>query len=158
MSDFCNPMECSLPRLLSAHGISQARILQDWVAISSSKESSQPSNQTRVSCNGRQILYHWTTREDPIFIKFKTFLNISSDFHVLLCGCLECIFIGCFKVIFVVLVMFIWKIVGKIWSPRSGYRVTACWPFQQPRAHFCGLYLFKYFVKWKEYFCDMSVL
>ena len=42
--------------------ILQARILE-WVAISSSKESFQPRNQTCISCIGRQILYHWATRK-----------------------------------------------------------------------------------------------
>ena len=46
----------------SVHGISQARILE-WVAISFSRGSSWPSDRTRVSCIGRQILYHWATRE-----------------------------------------------------------------------------------------------
>ena len=50
-----NPMDCSLPGS-SVHGISQARILE-WVAISSSRGSSQPKDQTHVSCFGRQILY-----------------------------------------------------------------------------------------------------
>ena len=36
----CDPMDCSLPGS-SVHGISQARILE-WVAISSSRGSSQP--------------------------------------------------------------------------------------------------------------------
>ena len=43
--------------------VSQARIL-DWVAISFSRGSSQPRDQTPVSyisCTGRQILYHCTT-------------------------------------------------------------------------------------------------
>ena len=35
MSEFCNPMHCSLPGS-SIHGISQTRILE-WVAISSSR-------------------------------------------------------------------------------------------------------------------------
>ena len=39
------------------HGILQARILE-WVATSFSRGSSQPRNGTRVSCIGRQILYH----------------------------------------------------------------------------------------------------
>ena len=45
------------------HRILQARIL-DWVTISFSKGSSQPSNWTHVSCVsciGRQVLYHWAT-------------------------------------------------------------------------------------------------
>ena len=49
----------------SVHGILQARILE-WVAISSSRESSWPrdgSPVSRVSCIGRQILYHWATWE-----------------------------------------------------------------------------------------------
>ena len=44
----CDPMDGS-PPVSSAHGISQARILE-WVAISFSKGSSQPRNRTRVSC------------------------------------------------------------------------------------------------------------
>jgi len=44
----CNPIDYSLPGS-SVHKISQARILE-WVAISSSKSSSQPRDQTRVSC------------------------------------------------------------------------------------------------------------
>ena len=41
-------MDCSPPGS-SVHGISQARILE-WVAISFSRGSSQPRNQTQVSC------------------------------------------------------------------------------------------------------------
>ena len=44
----CNPMDCSPPGS-SVHGILQARVLE-WVAIPFSKGSSQPSNQTQVSC------------------------------------------------------------------------------------------------------------
>ena len=53
---FCDPMDCSPPGS-SVHGISQARILE-WVAISFSRESSQPRNWTHVSYIGRQILDH----------------------------------------------------------------------------------------------------
>ena len=52
----CNPMDCSPPGF-SVHGIFQARILE-WVAISSSKGSSQPRDQSCISRTGRQILYH----------------------------------------------------------------------------------------------------
>ena len=58
---FCGPMDCSPPGS-SLHGISQARILE-WVAISSSWRSSQPRDQTCVSCIGRQIHYCWVTWE-----------------------------------------------------------------------------------------------
>ena len=57
-----NPMDCSLPGS-SVHGIILARVLE-WVAISSSRGSSRPRDQTRVSCRsciGRRILYHWAT-------------------------------------------------------------------------------------------------
>ena len=45
---FCHPMDSSLPGS-SVHGISKARIL-DWVAISFSRESSQPRDRNHVSC------------------------------------------------------------------------------------------------------------
>ena len=35
----------------------------EWFAISSSRESSQFRDGTHISCIGRQILYHWATRE-----------------------------------------------------------------------------------------------
>ena len=55
----CNPTDCSPPDS-SVHGILQARILE-WIAISSSRGSSWPRDQTRifyVSCMGSWILYH----------------------------------------------------------------------------------------------------
>ena len=51
----CNPMDCSLPSP-SIHGISQARIWE-CVAIFSSRGSSQPRNQTCISCISRRVLY-----------------------------------------------------------------------------------------------------
>ena len=60
----CNPVDCSPPGS-SVHGILQARILE-WVAILSSRGSSQSRDQTCVSCVfciGRWIPYHWTTRD-----------------------------------------------------------------------------------------------
>ena len=44
-----DPMDCSLPGS-SIHGILQARILE-WVAIPFSRASSQPRDQTLVSCS-----------------------------------------------------------------------------------------------------------
>ena len=44
----CNSMNYSPPGF-PVHGILQARILE-WVAISSSRGSSQPRDQTQVSC------------------------------------------------------------------------------------------------------------
>ena len=58
-------MNFSLPGS-SFRGISLARILE-WVAISSSRGSSQYRDETHVSFIGRQILYHWATREAHIW-------------------------------------------------------------------------------------------
>ena len=54
-----DPMNCSPPGC-SVHRILQARILE-WVAMPSSRGSSQSRNQncvSYVSCIGRQLLYH----------------------------------------------------------------------------------------------------
>ena len=60
----CDPMDCS-PSGSSVHGILQSRI-QEWVAMPSSRDSSQLRAQTFISCAsciGRQILYHCITWE-----------------------------------------------------------------------------------------------
>ena len=74
-------MSCSPPGS-SVHGISQARILE-WVAISSSRGSSWPRDQTRVSSIsyiGRQglyqLLYLWASCADQMS------LNTSTSFGV----------------------------------------------------------------------------
>ena len=48
MSNSCDPVDWSTPGS-SVHGIFQARILE-WIAISFSRGSSRPRNQTQVSC------------------------------------------------------------------------------------------------------------
>ena len=58
----CNAMDCSPPGS-SVHEISQTRLLE-WVAISFSRGSSQPRDQTHVTCIGREVehlgtLVHW---------------------------------------------------------------------------------------------------
>ena len=60
----CDPVDCSPPSS-SVHGILQARILK-WIAISFSGRSSQPRDQTHISCIsciGRRILFHWASWE-----------------------------------------------------------------------------------------------
>ena len=54
----CDPMDCSLPGS-SVHGILQARILE-WVAISFSRGSSRPRDQTQVSRTGGRRFNVWT--------------------------------------------------------------------------------------------------
>ena len=61
MSDSFWPMDCSPPGS-SVHGISQARILE-WIAVSFSRGSSGPRDQTQASCIGKWSLYHWATWE-----------------------------------------------------------------------------------------------
>ena len=61
---FWDSMDCN-PQGSSVHGIFQARILE-WVAISYSRGSSWPRDQTCISCIsciGRWVLYHCTTWE-----------------------------------------------------------------------------------------------
>ena len=65
----CNPMDCSPPGS-SVHGILLARILE-WVAMPSSRGSSQPRDQTHisyVSCIGRPVLYHQCHLGSPSMI------------------------------------------------------------------------------------------
>ena len=57
----CDPLNSS-PLDSSVLGIFQARIL-GWVAVPFYRGSSPPSDQTRVSCIGRQILYNLATLE-----------------------------------------------------------------------------------------------
>ena len=55
------PMDNSPPNS-SVHGILQARILE-WVAIPFSRGSSQPRDQTQVSCISGRFITVWATRE-----------------------------------------------------------------------------------------------
>ena len=58
----CDTADCSPPSS-SVHGILQARILE-WVAISFSRGSSSPRDQTWVSCiAGRVLIIFWATRD-----------------------------------------------------------------------------------------------
>ena len=68
----CDPMDCSPPGS-SVQGILQARILGQ-VAISFSRGSSPPREQTLISCIGRWILPHGAT--------WKALRRPSFEFHV----------------------------------------------------------------------------
>ena len=57
----CNPMDCSPPGA-SIHGIFQARVLE-WIAISFSRMSSRPRDQTWVSHIAGRRFTIWATRE-----------------------------------------------------------------------------------------------
>ena len=64
----CDPMDWGLPGS-SVHGIFQAKILQ-WVAISFSKGSSRPRDQTLVSCNAGKFFTDWVTYRDICYLWF----------------------------------------------------------------------------------------
>ena len=73
----CDLMHCN-PPCPSIHGILQARILEQ-VAISYSRGSSPPRNQIQVSsvsCIGRWILYHCTTRKDVLTLIYYIFNSL----------------------------------------------------------------------------------
>ena len=60
----CDLMDCSLPDS-SVHRILQARILE-WVPFPFSRGSSQPRDQTQVSCIAGGLFTDWATREVPV--------------------------------------------------------------------------------------------
>ena len=85
----CYPMACSPPGS-SVHGIFQARILE-WVAISFSRGSSQPRDQTQVSCITGRCFNLWATREAlghmvVLFLVFKESSILSSIVTVSICS------------------------------------------------------------------------
>ena len=69
------------PPGFSAHGILQARILK-WVALSFSRGSSQPRNQTRVSCMAGKFFSSLATREVPAIREMQ--IKITMRYHLTL--------------------------------------------------------------------------
>ena len=61
----CDPMDYTV------HGILQARILE-WVAFPFSRGSSQPRNQTRVSCIASGFFTNWAIREAQLVSTTKS--------------------------------------------------------------------------------------
>ena len=80
----CDPMDCSPPGS-SVHEVFQGRILE-WVAISSSRVSSQLRDRTCVSCIDRWILYHRATWEAQFSLyrslKLSTFVFSQRSWYV----------------------------------------------------------------------------
>ena len=79
----CSPMDCNLSGS-SVHGIFQARVLE-WVAISFSTGSSQPRDQTQVSCIAGSHFTIWAPREALPHQDFHFVLVISLCFFSFLC-------------------------------------------------------------------------
>ena len=67
----CDPKDCSLPAS-SVHGILHARILE-WVAMLSSKGSSQPRDQTPVSHIAGGFFTSWATKEAQEILEWVTY-------------------------------------------------------------------------------------
>ena len=80
-------MDCSPPDS-SVHGILQARILE-WVAIPFSRGSSQPRDQTWVSCIAGRFFTNWATRK-AIYIYTKRANNHDGVITYLEPDILEC--------------------------------------------------------------------
>ena len=73
-STLCDPVDCSPPGS-SVYEILQARLLE-WVAIPF-KESSQPRDQTQVSCIAGRLFTVWATRETHVATRLQCF-NVTS--------------------------------------------------------------------------------
>ena len=73
-------MHCS-PSGSSVHGILQTRMLE-WVAISSPRESSQPRDQTQVSCIEGRFFTTWTMKRAYYFQREVQMCSLTP--HVLL--------------------------------------------------------------------------
>ena len=73
-------MDCGLPGFF-VHRIFQARILGQ-VAISYSRESLGPSNQTHVSCVGVQILYCCTAWEAQSCVYYEPNSSVKPNFSL----------------------------------------------------------------------------
>ena len=82
----CDPMDCSLPGYL-VRGIYQARVL-DWVAISFSRGSSQPRDQTRVSRTAGRCFTVWATRRHRLVLTSEIHSIIVAGFIPWLKFCL----------------------------------------------------------------------
>ena len=67
----CDCMDCSL-LASSVHGILQARI-QEWFAVPSSKESSQPRDQTQVSHILGRFFTIWASRGSPRILEWVAY-------------------------------------------------------------------------------------
>ena len=70
----CSPVDCS-PTGSFVHRFLQAKILE-WVAISSSKGSSQPRDQTQVSCIAGRFFIIWAKREVHIYLSIYLSIHI----------------------------------------------------------------------------------
>ena len=80
----CYPMDCYLLGS-SVHGLLQARILMEWVAIPFFWGSSSPRDRTLVSCIAGRLLIIWATREAWVwpwsFLFFPVYFTVLPSLH-----------------------------------------------------------------------------
>ena len=76
----CEHMDCSLPNS-SIHGDSPGKNTLEWVAMPSSRGSSQPRDWTQVSCIAGGCSTIWATREDCYKITFWLKFFLHSPVH-----------------------------------------------------------------------------
>ena len=105
----CDPVDCSPPGS-SVHGVSTARILE-WVAMPSSRGSSQPRDRTQVSRIADRFFTIWATREAHLCnnIKWKFWHTVLQIVCVCVCVNLNC------KV--------------KLWTKTKGNKLLALYVF-----------------------------
>ena len=77
---FCNPVDCNLPGS-SVHGIFQAIVLE-WIAISFSRVSSQPRDQTWVFCIVDRRFTVWATKE--VLSNYVILFNINNELYIVI--------------------------------------------------------------------------
>ena len=68
---FCHPMDCSLPAF-SVHGILRQEYGRE-LPFPSPGDLPDPGIESKVSCVGRQILYHWATGKPRVFFSSVQF-------------------------------------------------------------------------------------
>ena len=83
----CNPMDCSPPGF-SVRGILQARILE-WIAICFSRRSSQPRDQTQVSCIAGRFFTYWATWVSELVKVAQSCLTLWDTMHYTVHGILQ---------------------------------------------------------------------
>ena len=74
MSDLCDPRDCLV------HGILQAGIL-DWIAIPFSRGSSQPRDQTQVSCIAGRFFYQPNHQGSPRILEWVAYAFSRQSFQ-----------------------------------------------------------------------------
>ena len=135
----CHPVDWLPWTGSSVHGLSQARKLE-WVANSYPRRSSQPRDQTYISCIscfGRWILYHWATWEALNLREVALGrCSVGSSTHCLLVTRTVCFrhtpYVGCMCPTVVAGLAAVSVLVGRAgpwhcWLPGF-VRCKGCWP------------------------------